>query len=355
MYPSEKDKLFGVFVRNSKVELEKQGVLFAKEAIIRGKTRGVLKKSFIYLWHYLRAGALAVTGKYDLTYVHFLSHHMPLLLFLFILKRGPLAVNMHGSDILWLLKFPLVKRLSIYLMNRLDLLIVPTAFYKELLTREFPGLKTGHIYISPSGGIDRSLFRPLDMESGNEKGVRLGFISRLTERKGWKVYLEALRLLQEQNIVFQGIMAGKGEDKEVILEEIEKLKLKTHIEFLDFVPQNKLPQVYNRMDLYVFPTLIETESLGLTGLESMACGVPVVASRLAGPATYTVEGHNGYLFAPGDAHALMEKIRLFHGLDTSKKSEMKKNALLTAQEYDKRNVALHLQEKLAEVLEQYYK
>lgn len=52
------------------------------------------------------------------------------------------------------------------------------------------------------------------------------------------------------------------------------------------------------MDLFVFPTQLE-ESLGLVGLEAMACGVPVIGSCIGGLTDYIEEGTNGFFSSRG--------------------------------------------------------
>src|SRR5690606_644558 len=114
----------------------------------------------------------------------------------------------------------------------------------------------------------------------------LGFVSRFIEEKGWKTFLDALVLLKEAHIPFKAIMAGKGPDEEEIKSHIQQKELTEVVDFRGFVAQERLVDLYNQLDLYIFPTYRESESLGLTGVEAMACGTPVVACNIAGPSTY---------------------------------------------------------------------
>ncbi len=65
-----------------------------------------------------------------------------------------------------------------------------------------------------------------------------------------------------------------------------------NVEFLGFVTKDRLSEIYNEADVFVFPTLCE--GFGLVVLEAMACGVPVICSENAGGNDTIIEGDNGF-------------------------------------------------------------
>ena len=79
--------------------------------------------------------------------------------------------------------------------------------------------------------------------------------------------------------------------------------------FLGDVPDELLPAYYRAADVVALPSTDRTEAFGLVLIEAMACGTPVVASRLPGVRTLVQEGATGYLVEPGDAIDLADKIR----------------------------------------------
>jgi len=91
------------------------------------------------------------------------------------------------------------------------------------------------------------------------------------------------------------------------------------------------------------------ESLGLVGLEALACGIPVIASNTEGPKEYVKENVNGFLFERGSAKSLYEKIMKFYNLSDKAKEEMKRKALEVAKEYDSHRVNKELTKFLLEV------
>lgn len=101
------------------------------------------------------------------------------------------------------------------------------------------------------------------------------------------------RLRQEKSIphdlVLVGQMAWKAEQ---ILEEIDKLGIKDAVHTTGYVSENELVGLYNRADLFVYPSLYE--GFGLPIVEAMACGTPVISSdvtcmpEVAGDATLLI-------------------------------------------------------------------
>lgn len=347
MYPGSDGDLFGVFVKNMRQELENQGVGISQSALMKGKSTNFLKKIIRYSKHYLQIFFLFFFSKsmYDLIYIHFITHHIPILLLLLSFKKKPWIINAHGQDIITLIEKPIINYFAKPILKQTNLLVVPSHYFKTLILEHYPFLNENNIFVSPSGGID-----PKRFFSKNEKKVNssltLGFVSRFIQAKGWLVFLEALLLLQEQKIEFKAIIAGKGPDEQKIKTYIEQHELQDSVEFLGFVKQDELVNLYNKFDLYIFPTYRKSESLGLTGLEAMACGTPVIASNIAGPKTYIEEEKNGYLFEPENSRKLAKKIIAYKSLTHTAKNQLQNKAVKTAADYEKSTVAKKLLDRL---------
>lgn len=349
MFPSSSDQLFGVFVKNFKHEMENQDIEFSRTSLILGKSKSGIVKIFKYLSHYLSAFRNYFSFEYQLVYIHFLTHHIPLLLLLLPFKKHPFVVNFHGTDLHVILHNRMVNFWARRVIRKLDLLVVPTPYLKKQLLEMFDFLQPEQVFVSPSGGIDGRLFYKLKNGKQHSK-LKLGFVSRLNEAKGWKTFLEALALLKESGVDFEAIIGGKGEDEEQIKKKISAPEWGDTIRFAGFIPQDQLYLVYNELDLYIFPTY--RDSLGLTGLEAMSCGTPVIASAIdGGPTSYIEHGVNGYLFRPKDSRELFERILEFSALTPEEKFEMATNALHTASRYERKEVAAQLKHRLETCLQ----
>lgn len=95
------------------------------------------------------------------------------------------------------------------------------------------------------------------------------------------------------------------------------------IEFHDRVPNEELPEYYRAADLFVIPS--DQEGLAIVGLESMACGTPVVSTRCGGPEGYVRDGETGYLVERDDTDALADRIETVLS-DEERRTEMGRQA-----------------------------
>jgi glycosyltransferase involved in cell wall biosynthesis len=347
MYPSKMDPLFGVFVKNFKELLRKQGVEFSASSVINGKRTGVLKKALTYSKYYLSITKNHFFKKFDLRYVHYLTHNSPILYLLnFLNKKSPLVVNVHGSDILDS-QGKFINKINIKVLKKTDLVITPSQYFKEIMLNFYPFLKPEDIFVSPSGGIDTSKFYYI--ETKKNALPTMGLISRIDEGKGWDDFLKALDILNRNGFNFKVKIAGQGLQEGLLKQMILDFKLSDKVTFLGLINQNELIHLYNEIDVMVFPTKREAESLGLVGLEAMSCKTPVIGSNIAGLKTYIEEGYNGFLFEPSDFVQLSETIDKFFKLSETEKQELSKNALETSSKYEAKNIANILKNKLSEL------
>lgn len=120
----------------------------------------------------------------------------------------------------------------------------------------------------------------------------LVFVGRLSEEKGIDKILEALDFVkyQEYKLLIVGA-TGVGEDsKDLFQKELYHLseKHKDKIIFTGYISQAKLPDIYSLADLAVLPSMWD-EPAGLTMIEALACGTPVITTKSGGIPEY-VEG-----------------------------------------------------------------
>ena len=157
-----------------------------------------------------------------------------------------------------------------------------------------------HIAVIPCG-VDVDRFQPLGRDSARGS---LGFldskvvlyVGRVEPLKGIDILLRAVAQLGQSESVRTLIIGGESEGDS----EVERLKalagelgISSLVSFVGRVEQRELPAYYSAADVCVVPSYYE--SFGLVALESMACGTPVVASRVGGLPTIVKDGETGYL------------------------------------------------------------
>jgi D-inositol-3-phosphate glycosyltransferase len=179
-----------------------------------------------------------------------------------------------------------------------DRVICASDSERQTLTEEY-GVSPGRLTVVPCG-VDIEKFRPLDARAaraslGLDPDVPvLLFIGRIEPLKGIDVLIRAASQLDGK---FQLLVVGgdekdaqKTHDLHVLAEEVG---VEGKVVFGDAVPHDELPRYYNAASICVVPSYYE--SFGLVALEAMACGVPVIASRVGGLKETVQDGRTGYL------------------------------------------------------------
>ena len=345
MYPSKLSPGSGVFVKNFKDSLSSRGVDI-DSAVIEGRKGAWIGKLFEYFRFVLRIYFYIFSRRYDVVYVHYVTHSLFPLLPILWFKKINLIVNAHGEDLLPSTRLEaFLLKMNRGIIERAKLIVVPSNYFEAIAISLFP---RGKIFVSPSAGVDLNLFCPRSAMRGGEKFV-LGYVSRIEEGKGWDTFLLALCDLKNRfrDIDISAVVAGAGSQLADFHRMLVELDLCDVVDYIGAVNQDELPCVYSSCDLFIFPTKLP-ESLGLVGIEALACGVPAVCSSIGGITTYMVDGVNGYTFTPGEHSELVEKVIKYIELCSVDKFAMKASARKTARDYCHENVADMIFDKIKE-------
>jgi len=173
--------------------------------------------------------------------------------------------------------------------------------------------KTGKKCITIHSGTDFEKFRK-DDKSRKEYRRKLGLgndfvlmsVARLVEWKGIHIALKALQGIRQARYIIVGEGPFEGEIDRLIGE----LGLKKNVIRIPKHTQEELLGFYNASDLFLQPS-IGFEGLGITVVEAMACGLPVIGSDIGGIPEMIIDGKNGLLARPGDHQDLRDKIEFF--------------------------------------------
>ena len=348
MYPSDTDRSYGIFVKNFEKSMEQTGVEFSSVCVIRGKRKTGLQKTLAYIRLHLSVTFNVLFKTADVVYAHYPLQIAPLLRFLRMFTAKSFVLNFHGSDLFCSEKVnPFFKKASEKLAQESEMLVVPSEYFKEQIVNIMK-LDKEKIIVSPSAGIDFDILNRDDLKPSKERDFHIGFISRIDEEKGWDTYLKALKILKDKGALGSKkcliLGSGKQDDKKEKL--IKELQLEQVVEVKGSVAQKELPGYSKNMELFVFPSERKAESLGLVGLEAMACGVPVLGSDNGGIANYIKSGENGLLFKKGDAEDLAEKVGAFFKMTKVQRMTLEEKAYDTATLYENSRVSMNLVNKL---------
>lgn len=186
-------------------------------------------------------------------------------------------------------------------------------------------------------GVDTDIFRPaadkaaLRRELGlDPDAVLIGCFGRVRAQKGVDLLVGAALALFDTHpsaqLVFTGRITKDNEDFVAGLnQQLAAAGLTGRVHFRGELPWADVVRHYQAMDLFAAPA--RWEGFGLTPLEAMACGVPVVAARVGAFETLIQDGVTGSLVPPDDQPALTKAIRFW--LDNPAAREAAGRAALT--------------------------
>lgn len=230
-------------------------------------------------------------------------------------KLGTEAGSFYG-------RYGLLGRTFILILKGVDAFVAISSEIEEGLLSE--GYDRRRINRTPNF-VELSLFFP--GEGGRVRGRNVIFSGALEKRKGLDVFLmawgEILKVFPESRLT----IIGKGQEEAGLKGLAKELGLEDTVFFLGAV--ENVPSYLRDADLFVLPSYQEGMPNAL--LEAMACGLPVVATRIGGVVDVVKDGENGLLVEPGDHVSLAEAVLRILG-DGCFAGEIASNALKTIRE-----------------------
>ena len=193
----------------------------------------------------------------------------------------------------------LVKKISRWIYNKTDLLILPSQNLADKL--EWNGFKTKKKIIHM--GVNTKKFKPalnkgeLKKKLGLEGKYVIGYHGRIAREKDLLTLLRAFRRLNDKNSRL--LIVGDG---------LEELKDKLERKNIILVgKQNNVIPYLNSMDVYVMPSLTETSCLAV--MEAMSCSLPVISTPVGFVNDYIEDGKNSFFFPFKNSFFLYRKLK----------------------------------------------
>jgi len=188
-----------------------------------------------------------------------------------------------------------------WFFDRADVVVAPSERAATHL-REDVGVATPVEVVA--NGVDTDFFRPVDTEPFRERhdlpdGPLVGY----TGRHGYEKCLDDIVAAAEELDVTL-VFGGDGPARE----DLERKAREADVDarFLGFLDRSELPALYATLDVFAFPSPVETQ--GLVALEANACGTPVVGVDSGALADTVIDGETGYRYPEGDIPAFREGI-----------------------------------------------
>ena len=144
-----------------------------------------------------------------------------------------------------------------------------------------------------------------------EEAILVGCYGRIRAQKGTDVFVDAMLEILKDHPKAVGVVMGRATEKHVDFERdlrarVAAAGMQNRLLFPPEVPVWEVAQWYQALDLYVAPQ--RWEGFGLTPLEAMSCGVPVVATRVGAFEELIAPDITGKLIDPGEVSQMIEAI-----------------------------------------------
>ena len=212
----------------------------------------------------------------------------------------PVIFTNHTSGFLKRLQAPAQKyRKLATRLSHVDHVIAPS---QELCDATVQVGYTGPVTFI-SNGVDARRFHPIDRGEPSSEPVVL-LARRLVEKNGVRVFAKAMTHLKE--IPLRIRIAGDGPEREAVNRILDEGGMLPRTEFLGSVNNADMPGIYQNADISVLPSFMEATSI--TGLESMACGIPLVGTSVGGIPAIISNNITGLLVEPGHPEEMARAI-----------------------------------------------
>ena len=197
------------------------------------------------------------------------------------------------------------------ILGAVDRIVAATTVERTHLVKHY-GADPARIAVIPCG-VDTNLFLPGDQAAaraalGLDDQLQLLYVGRLAPIKGLETLLDAMARLRAAGTRVRLSIVGGDADEPLnghegeLRARLARLDLRSAVTFVGAQPQERLRAWYVAADATVLPS--HYESFGMVAMEAMACGIPVVASRVGGLQTTVRDGVTGLLVPDHDPAAL---------------------------------------------------
>lgn len=226
-------------------------------------------------------------------------------------KFHPYILSVWGSDVF---DFPnegkIKKQMLKYNLSKAD---------KILSTSKVMAIETNKyidkdIEVTPFG-VDLNRFVPFNNKYEDKDEIVIGSIKTLEAKYGMEYLLRGFAKVQHKypDKKLKLEIAGKGSQKEFLETLAKELGVEEKVKFLGFLNGDEVIEAFNRFDIAVFPSTLDSESFGVAAVEAQACGTPVIVSNVGGLPEATKPNTSSLLVRKnnsGDIAEALEKLIL---------------------------------------------
>jgi 1,2-diacylglycerol 3-alpha-glucosyltransferase len=200
------------------------------------------------------------------------------------------------------------RKFTKFIYSKLNCAIAPSSETAKLLR----GCEIKRVVCLPNGiklekfKFNRKALKRLRKRYGIPKGKKIVlYVGRISFEKKLGILLKAFKMIEKKDIFL--LIVGSGPYLKKYRKMAKELKIK-NIRFTGFVKDELLPAVYHCADILASPS--DTETQGLTFIEAMVCGLPLIGVRRGGAKDIIIDKKNGFLIRPDSPSEMAKKIKI---------------------------------------------
>jgi glycosyltransferase involved in cell wall biosynthesis len=207
-------------------------------------------------------------------------------------------------------------------IRRADFIVCISSFHRKFFLEH--GARPEQL-VTVYCGIDTKLFSPGRRKREPNQRYRILSAGRLVEKKGFEWVIRAGEILKQRGIDFECVIGGSGPLEADLRRQVEKAGLSDRVEITgQAIKQEEIPGFMHAGDVYCLPCVWaednDVDGLPQMLMEAMACGLPVVSTRLVGIPDLVIDGKTGLLVEPNQAEPLADALeRLYADPDLAER------------------------------------
>lgn len=215
----------------------------------------------------------------------------------------------------------------------------------DVMKKEVNKLTDAKVYVMPNG-VDCSEIDDINTLK-TVKHPSIIYMGLLESIKGVDILIKSINVVKKDILDIHLYIAGKGSQEENLRKLTKRLGLKSNIDFLGYISGEEKYSYFKAVDLCVVPS--RYESFGITILEAMACGKPVIASDV-GNIPSLVDENSGILFESENEKDIAQKI-IYLLKNQDLQDRMSLNAEKRVKEFDWNKIALKTKKIYSELID----
>lgn len=219
----------------------------------------------------------------------------------------PYVISIRSTDLYFFKYRKFLLKNGIEILKNAKKIIFLSHMYKEDIINKYVPHKYKSLFKKKSvvipNGIDNFWFDDQKEKKIKTELINIVYAGRIEKNKNLNTTLKAINLLNSKGTIkYKYTVVGDIKNKS----EFKKLKKSNFVEYKGKVNKYELKNIFNKSHIYVMPSYYET--FGLSYVEAMSQGLPIIYTRRQGFDGYFKNGKVGFSVSPNDHHEIAEKI-----------------------------------------------